>query len=118
MSDATQNSPKPHANEAHIWQSKLNRKRLIFGAGLVALAMLSGVVLYSKLKEERITLLREQHEEKITLAVIDINRELGDIRNTLRLLSTDNGIIDSLSLFSTPLILINLAPCLVGSVKR
>ncbi|MEM5536152.1 sensor histidine kinase [Neptuniibacter pectenicola] len=100
MSDATQNSPKPHANEAHIWQSKLNRKRLIFGAGLVALAMLSGVVLYSKLKEERITLLREQHEEKITLAVIDINRELGDIRNTLRLLSTDNGIIDSLSLFN------------------
>ena len=100
MSDATQNSPKPHANEAHIWQSKLNRKRLIFGAGLVALAMLSGVVLYSKLKEERIILLREQHEEKITLAVIDINRELGDIRNTLRLLSTDNGIIDSLSLFN------------------
>ncbi|WP_417223234.1 sensor histidine kinase [Amphritea sp.] len=85
------------ASDAQEWQQRFNRKRLTFAAALVLFALLSGVMLYNTIKEERTTALREQHEEQITLAVIDINRELGDIRNILRLLSTDSDILDSLS---------------------
>jgi signal transduction histidine kinase len=90
-----------HLDEAHIWINKFNRKRLLFVSALTVFALLSSVMLYTKIKDKQIAQLRALHEEQITLAVIDINRELGDIRNTLRLLSTDTEILSGLSLFNT-----------------
>ncbi|MDO6594438.1 sensor histidine kinase [Neptuniibacter sp. 1_MG-2023] len=89
-----------HKNGVDEDIQKFKRKYLVFGAVIILLAVLSGVMLYNSIKGERITQLRERHEEQITLAAIDINRELGDIGNTVRLLSTDSDILSSLSPFN------------------
>lgn len=97
MSRSASTVDTAQAGDAQIWLKRFNRKRLTFAAALIIFTLLCAVMLYNNIKEERITALREQHEEQITLAVIDINRELGDIRNILRLLSTDRDVLDGLS---------------------
>lgn len=93
---------QPDTAAARLRLRQFHRKRFVFGAALIILALLSGIILFNWIKQEQITRLRVQHEEKITLTIVSINRELGDIRNTLRLLSTDSDILDSLSLFNAP----------------
>ncbi|MBV1788185.1 HAMP domain-containing histidine kinase [Marinobacterium sp. D7] len=92
----------PDAAEARRRVRQFHRKRFVFAAALIVLALLSGAILYIWIKEGKSSELRAQHEEQITLATIAINRELNDIRNTLRLLSTDSDILDSLSVFNPP----------------